>query len=156
MPSYIENFECQAKQEDRRAVFRQLLKLRYEPGNEVPSDVIDQLAKISSNEMLRLLLTQSWEGLLASLEKSSIGVDTSDLQKDLFRISAPIERYYLQKQGEKEALEALAKLRFGEMDETLKSAIVHLLQTRAKNSVQIWYMLSREELEVQFGRKSVW
>ncbi|NJR61013.1 MAG: hypothetical protein HC769_20595 [Cyanobacteria bacterium CRU_2_1] len=105
---------------------------------------------------LAVLRTRQITSLLASLEKSSIGVDTSDLQKDLFRISASIEQYYLQKQGEKEALEALAKLRFGEMDETLKSAIVHLLQTRAKNSVQIWYMLSREELEVQFGRKSVW
>jgi hypothetical protein len=52
-----------------------LLKIRYEPVDEVPSDVIDYLAKISSNEMLRLLLTQSWEGLLA-MKKSSIGIDT--------------------------------------------------------------------------------
>ena len=153
MPSYIENSECQAKQEDRRAVIHQLLKIRYEPVDEVPSDVIDYLAKISSNEMLRLLLTQSWEGLLA-MKKSSIGIDTSALQKDLFRISGPIEQYYLQKQGEKEALEALAKLRFGEIDETLRSAIVYLLQTPAKNSVQVLYTLTREELATQFAQKS--
>jgi hypothetical protein len=154
MPSYIENFECQAKQEDRRAVIRQLLKIRYAPGDEVPSEVIDQLAEIPSNEMLRLLLTESWEGLLASLENSSIGVDASDLQKDLFRINGPIERYYLQKQGEKEALEALAKLRFGEIDETVKSAIAYLLQTPAKNSIHALYTLTRAELVAQFGKKS--
>jgi hypothetical protein len=81
MPSYIENFECQAKEEDRRAVICQLLKIRYAPGDKVPSNVIDQLAEIPSNEMLRLLLTESWEGLLASLEESSSGVEPQICKK---------------------------------------------------------------------------
>ncbi|MBF2029759.1 MAG: hypothetical protein IGS48_23885 [Oscillatoriales cyanobacterium C42_A2020_001] len=156
MSSYIEEFASQAKLEDRQAVVRQLLKIRYETRNEVSAEVIEKLAEMSSNKMLRLLLTHSWEGLLTSLEENSVGMNSSTLEHDLFRIIGPIEQYYLEKQGEKEALEALAELRFGEIDETVRSAIAYLLQNPAKNSVQILYTLSREELEVQFGRKSVW
>ncbi|NJR61993.1 MAG: hypothetical protein HC769_26090 [Cyanobacteria bacterium CRU_2_1] len=155
MSSYIEEFESQAKLEDRRAVVRQLLKIRYETENEIQAEVVDQLAEMPSNKMLRLLLTHSWEELLAGLEETSVCIDSSTLEHDLFKIIGPLEEYYIQKQGEKEALEALAKLRFGAIDETVKSAIAYLLQTPTKNSVQILYTLSREELEAQHGKKLV-
>ncbi len=146
MSSYIEEFKSQAQLEDRLAVIRQLLKIRYETENEAPSEVINQLAEMPSNKMLRLLLTQSWEELLVNLEENSMGVDSSTFKYDLFRIIGPIEQYYLQKEGEKETLEALAKLRFGEIDSTVKSAIAYLLQTPAKNSVYVLYTSTREEL----------
>ena len=154
MSSYIEEFESQAKLEDRRAVVRQLLKMRYKTANEVPAEVVEQLAEMPSNKMLRLLLNHSWEELLVGLEETSVRIDSSTLEHDLFKIIGSIEEYYIQKQGEKEALEALAELRFGEIDETVKSAIVYLLQTPAKNSVHVLYTLSREELEAQYGKKS--
>jgi hypothetical protein len=123
MSSHTEEFESQAKLEDRRAIIYQLLRTRYETGDGVSTEVIDQLAEMPSNKMLRLLLTRSWEELLAGLEETSVCIDSSTLEHDLFKIIGPIEEYYIQKQGEKEALEALAKLRFGEIDETVKSAI---------------------------------
>jgi len=154
MSSYIEGFEFQAKLEDRRAVVRQLLNIRYETENEVQAEVVDQLAEIPSNKMLRLLLNHSWEELLAGLKEASMCIDSSTLEYDLFKIIGSIEEYYIQKRGEKEALEALAKLRFGEIDETVRSAIAYLLQTPAKNSIHALYTLTREELAAQFGKKS--
>lgn len=155
MSSYIEEFEFQAKLEDRRAIVRQLLKMRYKTENEAPAEVVELLAEMLSNKMLRLLLTHSWEELLVGLEETSVRIDSSTLEHDLFKIIGSIEEYYIQKQGEKEALEALAELRFGAIDETVKSAIAYLLQTPAKNSVHVLYTLSREELEAQYGKKLV-
>jgi hypothetical protein len=151
MPSYIEEFKHLAKLEDRRSVLRQLLVLRYGTSDEVLSEAIDLMAEMPSNEVLHLLLTRSQEELLTGLEN---GVNPSTLKKDLFKIIGPVEEYYIQKQGEKEALEALAKLRFGEIDETLRSAIAYLLQTPAKNSIHALYTLTRAELVAQFGKKS--
>lgn len=144
MSSCIEEFKSQAQLEDRLATICQLLKIRYK--NEAPSEVIEQLALMPSNKMLRLLLTQSLEELLTNLEKNSIGVEESTLKYDLFKVIGPLEQYYIQKKGEQEALEALAKLRFGSIDSVIESAIAYLLQTPAHNSVRVLYTSTREEL----------
>jgi hypothetical protein len=77
--------------------------MRYKTENEVPAEVVEQLAEMPSNKMLRLLLTHSWEELLVGLEETSVRIDSSTLEHDLFKIIGSIEEYYIQKQGEKEA-----------------------------------------------------
>lgn len=154
MTSPTETFESQVILEDRRAVVRQLLSIRYETGDGVSPALIEKLAQMPSNQMLRLLLTHSCKELLENLEQELEDVNSSTFKQDLFKVIGPIEQYYLKKQGEREALEALAKFRFGEINHTIRAAITYLLQTSAKNAVQVLSTLSREELEAQFGHQA--
>lgn len=139
-----EDFAQLAKTEDQKAVIRQLLIIRYESLDEALLQVVAQLAEMPSNEMLRLLLTCSREQLLMAVKQSTI--HDQHHPKDLFNVTGPLQEYYLKKQSEREALEALARLKFGEIDEVIASAIEVLLQSPMQVSIQSLYISTYEAL----------
>jgi hypothetical protein len=130
---------------DRQATIGQILSLRYgELDNQ--EQIVEVLAKMPSNEMLRLVLTKSPEEIAQILVSPPEDIAENHHPKDLFTVSGPIEGYYRDKKIEQESLELLAELRFGEVDTSVKSSIKYLLQSPLNISMSKIYSLKRSEL----------
>jgi hypothetical protein len=130
---------------DRQATIGQILSLRYgELDNQ--EQIVEVLAKMPSNEMLRLVLTKSAEEMAQILVNPPKNIAENHHPKDLFAVSGPIEGYYHDKEIEQKALELLAELRFGEVDESIKSSIEYSLQSPLNISMRKIYGLKRSEL----------
>jgi hypothetical protein len=145
MESPIDEFVEMAQLEDQKAVVRQLLKIRFGEMDKAMENIVDSLAEMPSNEMLRSLLTMTRDEILAFCEGLEVEGDRPSNLKDIFTVMGPIQKYYLQKEGEREALKSLAKLRFGELDEEICGAIDFLLQSPANISIQVLYTATRDE-----------
>jgi hypothetical protein len=144
----IQSFVAAAKLEDRKAVVRQLLTIRYETLDELLQSIVESLAQLPSNAILRLILCRTYSELLASLE-SQTEIEAPDT--DLFQVIGPIEKYYLKKEAEQKAMETLAELKYGEIDHGVDCAIAILLQSPIELSMKRLYSLSREELIAEFS-----
>jgi hypothetical protein len=130
---------------DRQATIAQILSLRYgELENQ--KQIVEVLAKMPSNEMLRLVLTCSPEEMAQILVNSPEDITENHHPKDLFTVSGPIEGYYRDKKIEQKALELLAEFRFGEVNKPVKSSIKYLLQAPLHISMRKVYSLTRSEL----------
>jgi hypothetical protein len=129
---------------DRQATIGQILSLRYgELDNQ--ERIVEVLAQMPSNEMLRMVLTKSAEEMAQILVNPPENIAENHHPKDLFEVLGPIEGYYRDKEIEQEALELLAELRFGEVDQSIKSSIEYLLQSPLNISMRKIYNLKPSE-----------
>jgi hypothetical protein len=141
----IDDYVTEMSLFDRQATIGQILSLHYgELDNQ--EQIVEVLAKMPSNEMLRLVLTKSPEEMAQILVNPPENIAENHHPKDLFAVSGPIEGYYHDKQIEQEALELLAELRFGEVDKFIRSSIKYLLQSPLNISMRKIYSLERSEL----------
>jgi hypothetical protein len=127
---------------DRQATISQIIALRYgELDNQ--EKIVEVLAEMPSNEMLRLVLTKSPEEMVQISINPPEDISENHHPTDLFTVSGPIEEYYRDKKIEQEVLELLATLRLGGIDESIKSSIKYLLQSPLNISMRKIYHLSK-------------